>query len=686
MAAHQSGRLGDAERLYRKVIKAEPKHFPARAMLGLVCAQQGRLAEAEGLLREAVKMQPADPGAQFNYANVLLGLQRYDEAFEAFGRALALHPAIPEAQLNRGGILMMRHRPQEALACFDAALQLEPRYAEGHCNRGNALEALGRLEDALASYDRAVALNPQQAEFHASRANILHRLRQYAEALAALAKATALQPQHPGLHYNRGNILLDLKRFDEAFAAYHQAFRLDPHLDYVEGDRFFAKLMRCDWTDLAADNARLVEGVAAGRPVSRPFTFLAAQSTPEMQVKCANLFAARDFPAKEPLWRGERYGHERIRVAYLSADFRDHPVALLLAGMFEQHDRSRFETTAVSFGPPDDSAMRQRLTGAFDRFLDVREKSDADIARLLRDAEIDIAVDLMGPTQGARPGILAHRPAPVQVIYLGYAGSSGAPYIDYLLADPIVIPEAERALFGEQIVYLPDSFMGADSARAIAPEMPTRAEEGLPANGFVFCAFNTSYKITPLSFDVWMGLLNDVPGSVLWLSASNETAERHLRAAAQTRGVAPERLVFARRTPTNAAHLARHRLADLYLDTLPINAHSTANDALWAGVPVLTCRGGTFGGRVAASLLTALGLPELITDTREDYTALALKLARDPALLGSIRAKLAVQRVSSPLFDTARFTRHVEDAYTTMWQRAERGDRPAAFSVPPRQV
>lgn len=683
MAAHQSGRLGDAERLYRKVLKAESKHFPALVMLGLVCAQQGRLAEAEGLLRDAIKLQPGDPGAQFNYANVLLAMQRYDDAFDAFGRALAIHPAIAEAQLNRGGILMMRQRPQDAIACFDAALQINPRYAEAHCNRGNALEALGQLDDALASYDRAIALAPQQAEFHASRANILHRSRRYEEALAGLAKAIALQPQHPGLHYNRANILLDLKRFDEAFAAYDRAYRLDPRLDYVEGDRFFAKLMICDWTDLPAENARLVEGVTAGRPVSRPFTFLTAQSSPEAQVKCANLFADRDFPAQAPLWRGERYGHERTRIAYLSADFREHPVAILLAGMFERHARDRFETTAVSFGAGGDSPMRQRLTAAFDRFLDVRGKSDGEIARLLRDAEIDIAVDLMGPTQNARPGILAHRPAPVQVLYLGYTGSSGAPYIDYLLADRIVIPEAERALFREQIVYLPGSFMGADSSRAIAPTTPTRAEEGLPATGFVFCAFNNSYKISPLIFDVWMTLLNEVADSVLWLSGSNESAERHLRAAVQARGIAPERLVFARRVALNEEHLARHRLADLYLDTLPINAHSTANDALWAGLPVLTCRGGTFGSRVAASLLTAVGLPELITDNLDAYKALALKLARDPALLAALRDKLALDRDSSSLFDTARFTRQIEWAYTTMWERAQRGEPPSAISVPP---
>lgn len=685
MAALQGGRLGDAERLYRKVLKTESKHFPALVMLGLVCAQQGRLGEAEGLLRMALTVQPGDPGAQFNHANVLLAMQRHDEAFGAFGRALALHPAIPEAHLNRGGILMMRQQPRDAIACFDAALQIDPRYAEAHCNRGNALEALGRPDEALASYDRALALNPQQPEFHASRANLLHRLRQNEEALAALAKAIALQPRHPGLHLNRANILLDLKRFDEAFAAYDQAFRLDPNLDYLEGDRFFAKMMICDWTDLAAENAHLVAGVAAARPVSRPFAFLTAQAPAAAQIQCANMFADRDYPARPPLWRGERYDHQRIRIAYLSADYREHPVAILLAGLFERHDRSRFETMAVSFGAAGNSPMRQRLMGAFDRFLDVHDKSDGDVAQLLRDMEIDIAVDLMGPTQNARPGILAHRPAPVQVLYLGYAGSSGAPYVDYLLADRVVIPEAERELFRERIVYLPDSFMGADSSRAIAAATPTRAEEGLPPSGFVFCAFNNSYKLSPLIFDVWMTLLNEVPGSVLWLSGSNESAERRLRAAAQARGIAPERLVFAGRVARNEDHLARHRLADLYLDTLPINAHSTANDALWAGLPVLTCRGGTFGSRVAASLLTAVGLSDLITDNLADYTALALKLARDPDLLSSLRGTLAANRNRSPLFDTARFTRHIEAAYLTMWQRAQRGEPPSPFSVPPRE-
>ena len=349
------------------------------------------------------------------------------------------------------------------------------------------------------------------------------------EALSSLSTALSLRPNNAAFHYNCGNILFELKRFAEAFEAYDNAFRLDPKLDYVEGERFFAKMMICDWTEFAAENAGLVAGVAGGRPVSRPFAFLAAEATQAVQAQCARLFVDHEFPAMPALWTGQRYYHDKIRLAYLSADFGEHPVSYMLAGMFECHDRARFETLAVAFGASHPTPMRGRLEKAFDRFVDKRDSSDVEIARILRECEIDIAIDLMGPTQEARPAILAYRPAAIQVMYLGYAGSSGAPYFDYILADRIVIPEVEQSFFSEKVVYLPETFMGTDAKRAIAMNTPSRADEGLPESGFVFCAFSNSYKISPQIFDLWMEVLRGLDGSVLWLSTANDGAMGNLR-------------------------------------------------------------------------------------------------------------------------------------------------------------
>ena len=371
-----------------------------------------------------------------------------------------------------------------------------------------------------------------------------------------------------------------------------------------------------------------------------------------------------------------------MRLAYLSADYREHATAYLAAGLFERHDRSRFEVIGVSYGPDDHSPMRQRLMRGFDRFVDVQSRGDEETARLLREMEVDIAIDLKGYTTGARPEILSYRPAPVQVSYLGFPGTMAAPFIDYIIADRWVLPEADRPYYAEQVVYLPDSYQVNDAARAIAGNVPTRAEAGLQQDAFVFCCFNNSYKIMPPVFEVWMKLLREIPESLLWLLEDSREARRRLQHAAQASGVDPKRLVFAARVAP-AEHLARHRLADLFLDTLPYNAHTTASDALWAGLPVLTCVGTTFAGRVAGSLLRAVGLPELVTHSLHDYETLALRLARAPALLADVRSRLARNRATAPLFDPERFRRHLEAAYLTMWETAQRGEPPRGFAVAP---
>jgi predicted O-linked N-acetylglucosamine transferase (SPINDLY family) len=437
----------------------------------------------------------------------------------------------------------------------------------------------------------------------------------------------------------------------------------------------------CDFKRGPDFQARAVAAVRDGRAVIVPLDFLPLSDDGALRRRCSENFIAARLPQPaQPLWKGEAYHHDRVRIAYLSADFRQHATAELIAGLIEAHDRARFEISAVSFGRDDNSALRARLVRAFDRFEDVRLKNDAEVAQWLKDSEIDIAIDLKGHTEESRPGILAHRPCPVQVGYLGYPGTIGAPWLDYILADARVLPFDRQPFYNERIVHLPHCYQVNDSSRTIG-ETPTRADAGLPGNSFVFCCFNAAWKITPVLFDVWMRLLAAVPGSVLWLLDDNATARCNLAATAEARGIDPARLIFAPRI-SSAAHLARHRLADLFLDTLPYNAHTTASDALWAGLPVLTCLGAQFDGRVAASLLEAVGLPELVTHNLVDYEALALALARDSARLSSFREKLAANRLTSPLYDTDRFRQSIEAAYLRMMERARQGRAPESFVVP----
>jgi len=680
IALHQAGRLAEAEALYRKMLAHDARDFDALHMLGIVCAQRQQFDEAERLLRQAVAVDDRVPPCLLNYGNVLSRLERYGEAVEIYRKALALAPNHPPIHSDLGNAQKELGRLDEALASYDKALALQPNFAIAHYNRGVALERLNRDDEALASYDRALAIVPNYAAAHCNRGMLLSAAGRLDEGLVACERAIALDPKLAQAHANRAATLVDLRRHQDAIASCDNALALDPTLKCMRGLRAHSKLQLCDWNDLDADISHLMSDVRERRIVQQPFVMLGLTSSASDQLRCAEHYCRESVPVVSgPVWNGECYAHDRIRIAYLSADLQEHPVASLIAGVFEQHDRSRFETFGFSHGmAAGDSAMRARISQALEHFIDVRLSSVSDIARMLREREIDIAIDLMGHTSGARPAILAMRPAPVQVAYLGFPGTTGAPWIDYLIADRHVAPEASKDCYSEKIVHLPDTYQANDSRRPRPQQAPTREELGLPDDAFVFCSFNNSYKFTPAIFDVWMRLLRNVDGSVLWILAPNPAADRNLRREAETRGIDPKRIVAAPLVPY-LDNLARYRRADLFLDTLPYNAHTTASDALWMGLPVLTLRGTAFAGRVAASLLFSLGLAELITDTLADYEALALRLARDPARVAALKAKL--ESGSSPLFDTARFTRHIEAAFATMCERARRGQPPESFAV-----
>ena len=676
------GRLDAALASYDRVMVLAPGHALAWANRGAVLHALRRYEAAVASYDQAIELKPDSGEAFNNRAATLAALGRFREALASFDAAIRLKPDLADAFGNRGNVLRELHRLEEALASYDAAIRLKPDFAEVYSNRSNALRDLRRFDEALASCERAIALQPDHAEYHNNRAAALYDMRRLDEAVASYDRAIALDPDYVEAHSNRGFALRDLRRYAESAASFARAFALDPDFDFLSGAYLHAKMCICDWTDFGPDCARLLSAVDAGRAAAPPFQLLAIPASPAQQLRAARCFAAdKSGETHQPLWRGERYAHRRIRVAYLSADLRDHPITALTVGLFERHDRTRFETIAVSFKSDAHNQVSERLTTLFDRFVDARQMSDPDVARLVRDLEVDIAVDLNGHTEGARPSVFAWRTAPVQVNYLGFAATLGTSAWDYVIADRFVIPDADHAHYAEKVVYLPDCFMVNDRGRKISEQTPSRAEAGLPAQGFVFCCFNNSFKITPDIFDVWMRLLRSVEGSALWLSAANASAVANLQREAERRGIAADRLVFAPRVPLNEDHLARLRLADLFVDTLYYNAHATAADALWAGVPVLTCPGATFASRVAGSLLNAVGLPELMTGSLTEYEGLALGLARDSARLAALRQKLARNRDVCRLFDTDRFARNIEAAYTKMWERAQGGEPPRGFAV-----
>jgi predicted O-linked N-acetylglucosamine transferase (SPINDLY family) len=677
------GRHGQAVGSYRTALAVNPDYVPALNNLGVALDELDCHAEAIECFQKAVVRDPSYSDAYTNMGIAYQRMKRIDEAVAAHRKAISIAPRIPGAHLNLGLALREQGLIEAAAESFQSAVSLGPDYAEAHAQLGMTYRTLGRHDEAIACLLRALSIKPDYVEALLHLGSACQEHGRLEEAVAHFQKAILLDPDSAKAHHNLGVSLQGLSRHDEAIACFQKALAIDPGHKYTLGALVWSKLGTCHWEGLDSHIEELRNGVRNRQSVTEPLVLIAISQDLEEQRLCAERFI-EDRMAGCPLspWQGTRYRHDRIRVAYLSADFCDHATATLMAELFESHDRMKFETMGVSFGPDDDSEMRSRLERGFDRFMDVRSKGNAEVARLLRELEVDIAVDLKGHTKGARPAILAYRPAPIQVNYLGYPGTMGVTFIDYMLADRFVLPQEDQACYTEKVVYLPDCYQVNDSKRRITERSPTRPDLGLPEKGFVFCCFNNNYKLTPGVFEVWMRLLKGVPGSVLWLLEDNPWAKQNLQREAQARGVESARLVFAPRIK-NQEHLARHRLADLFLDTLPCNAHTTTSDALYAGLPVLTCAGTTFAGRVAGSLLRVMGLPELVTSSLGEYETVALKLATEPKRLREIRERTERNRATAPLFDTGRFRRHIESAYTTMWEIWQRGEKPVAFSVDP---
>jgi predicted O-linked N-acetylglucosamine transferase (SPINDLY family) len=639
----EAGRHGEAVALADRALELRPDLAPAIYCRAVSLLALGEARAAGSGFERYLELEPGDPAGYNNLALALIADQRYEAAVAACDRAIALRPGYARAHNNRAVALLRMRQFAAALAAVDQAVRLEPGYTKALINRATAQRALGQPSAALESF-RAAFPDPD-----------------------ALAEACYI-------------LMLDLHRGAEARECALLLYKIAPERDGVAGLYHHASQYIADWSDFEPRVQAIVEGIREGRSPTFPWRFLYSADLPAEQQLCARTFARR-FREESPLWKGEIYRHDRIRIAYLSSDFHQHATAYLAAGLFERHDRARFECYGLSYGPtPAADPMRNRLQAAFEHFIDVDHCGAREVAARIRELEIDILVDLKGYTTGTRIEILSHRPAPVQIHYLGYPGTLGASCVDYLIADRHVVPPHERGFYDERLVYLPYCYQVTDDRRSEDPQTWTRERAGLPQVGVVLCGFHQTFKLGPALFDVWMRLLHRLPGAILWLLERDAAVTARLEAAAAARGVDPARLIFAPKLP-QSEHLGRLRVADLLLDTWPCGAHTTASDALWMGLPVVALRGRAFAARVSSSILQAAGFAELIADSPTDYEALVYRLAAEPQRLRALRARIEGEVRDAPLFNTAAFCRHLELAYQTMWARSQRGLAPDDIAI-----
>ena len=667
-----TGQQEMAVQSFKRAVEIKSDFADAHYNLGLTLQELNQLDDAVKSYLKALTIKSDYAEAYNNLGVTLKDLDQLEEAVKCYEKALIIKPDYPEAHNNLGNALKNLGRLSKAVECFERMLTIDPDNAEGHNNLGNTLYVLGQPNAAGKSYMKALAIEPDYAEAHNNLGITLNELGRFEDAEASYHKALAIAPHFPEAHSNLGDLLTDLKRLDEALVSYETAFNLKPDIIFLLGKLLHTKMHLCLWDDLSSMLDELQDKIHNNEKVIPPFPMLGLIDDPELQRKVTEIFVNKHHPKNHDLPRIALYPkHKKIRIGYFSADFKEHPVAALTAELYEIHDRSHFEIHAFSYGPETNDKMHLRIKAGVDHFHDVRTMSYEDVAMLARSLEIDIAVDLGGSTTNSRTGIFARSAAPIQASYIGYIGTLGANYYDYLVADQTMIPEEQQQHYSEKIVYLP-SFQVNDSTQSPPSTTLTRQDVGLPETGFVFCCFNNNFKITPTTFDSWGRILEKVKDSVLLIYVDNESAQINLTKEITLRGIDPSRLIFGKRL-SKPEYLARYRVADLFLDTHPYNAGTTASDALRMGLPVLTYLGSSAVSRHAASILNALNLPELITTTLEEYESLAIELATDPEKLKIIKDKLVGNLSTAPLYDTSLFARNLESAYSMMYDRYQRG-------------
>ena len=677
LSLHQQGQFDQAEAIYRQILTITPQNSDALHLLGLIAHQKGNHQGAVDMIGQAIEINPNVASYYSHFGIALKDLKQYGAAVASYDKAIALKPDMAEAYSNRGVALQGLKQYVSAVASYDKAIALRPDFADAYCNRGFALQELRYLDAAIASCEHAIALKPNYAEAYSNRGNALKDLMQLDAAIASYDEAISLKPELTEAHFNKGITLQDQKNLDAAVASYDRAFDINPEMNYLRGMRQNARMLICDWSNLSNSISYCESEIVNLKPVLAPFTALTLFDKPELHLLSSKIFVDLKWPKSNALGDvAKRSDGGKVRLGYFSADLYYHPVAMLLVEQLENHDKSKFELFAFSFRSDTKDPMRNRLEAAFDHFIEVDKMSDLEVAHLSRQLGIDIALDLGGYTKDSRTGIFAARAAPIQVSHLGFPGSMGADYMDYVLSDAHLLPESSVKYFTEKIAYVPCLYT-YDRQRQISTELLSRAQFGLPENGFVFTCQNGCQKIMPEVFDIWMEILKAVPESVLWLLEPHHSAKKNLIKEAQARGIESERLVFTQRETVEpeqenariARYLASYKLADLFLDTWPYNAGTTAVDALWAGLPVLTKEGAAWSARMAANALQAIEAPELITYTTKEYRDLAVELANNSQKLKLIKSKLQENRLTSALFDPVGNTQHIEAAYTKMYER-----------------
>ena len=679
--AHQKqGNLEEAIEAYNKALSIKPDYADAYNIMGNVLKGQNKLEEAIEAYNKALVIKPDYADAYYNMGIAFKDQSKLEKAIEAFSKALSIKPDYAIAYNNMGIVLQDQKKQEEAIKAFSKALVIKPDYAEAYYNMGIALKEQGNLEEAIKAYKKAQALKPDYAIAYNNMGIALQEQNKLEKAIKAFSKAIVIKPDYAEAYNNMGNALYDQGKLEESIKAYSKALAIKPDYEAARTAKLHQQALICNWESIEKD-VNLIPKLGTSEKHVPPFTLLSLEDAPDRHLIRSEIYAKASYPQKvlPPKARPSKRP-KRIRIGYFSTDFKEHPVAYLIAKVLEQHNRDQFEVFGYSIYGSSSCIMRQRLKKSFDSFTDVQSMSDRDIALQARQDKIDIAIDLNGYTQNARTGIFAYRAAPIQINYLGYPGTLGADFMDYIVADRFLIPVENQKYFNEKPLYLPNTYMPNDDSRGFSQKPMNRSDMGLPDDAFVFCCFNNNYKISPTEFDIWMRLLTKVENSVLWLRESNQFSIVNMKNEAQKRKVDPMRLVFADKVPMDE-HLARQRLADLFVDTFAFNAHTTAAEALWTGLPVVTKAGLGFAARVAGSLLNVVGLPELITQTEQDYEALILELATNPTKLCKIKEKLAINRLTQPLFNTELYTKHLENGYQKAYQNYFDGHLPQTIIV-----
>lgn len=650
-------------------IRLDSKNYAAHNSLGIALKELKRIDEAIASYDEAIYLKHDYVEAYYNRGVALAIAKRFIEALASYNKAITLRPDYSDAYNNLGNVMRNLGRFDEALASYETAIKLKPNYAEAYFNRGIAFNDLNLFDHALASYEKAITIKPDFAEAYNNQGATLRELSRYDESLASFDKATYLKPDYAEAHLNRCNVLMQLKRFSEALETYEKLLFLCPQHDYLLGDAVYTRMQLCKWDSFDSDLNLLKLKTMQLEKISAPFPLLVIIDDPLIQKISSRIYVSDKYPKcnNAPTFITSRK-KSKIKIGYFSADFHGHATMHLMAELFEKHDKDQFETFGFSFGPITNDDWETRSRNAFQKFINCQNHSDIEIAQLSRDFGINIAIDLKGFTAGARPEIFAKRPAPIQVNFLGYPGTMGADYMDYLIADNTLVPEEYQCFYSEKIAYMPNCYQPNCLDMNISLEKVSRSQFGLPEQGIVFSSFNDNYKITPSTFASWAHILREVSNSVLWLLASNPTAIKNLKVKMSAMGIDPDRLVFAEKLPI-PQHLNRMKLADIMLDTFPCGAHTTCSDALRVGLPVITLMGKSFASRVASSLLKNFGFSNLIAESQSSYEEMAINLAKNPINLSEIRTRLKDRIKLSPLFDSDLFTRNLESLYGMMHQK-----------------